>query len=452
MAEQELPPLLALPAELLHDILSHLSSISLAALSQTCHLLQVHAAHDQLWQRLVQAELPADRIQSPTPCPSFRDLYISYHPYWFLPRQKIWFSDSPHTGKLIVARYDSRRGCIEAYRLVAERGSHTFEVWEWNPEVIVHTFNPKVRLWLDEPMVRLDRRISQHGLQQEVRMVLGREDQGIFSMFSLARPIPNTPQALSPSMAVWPPHILPAKQRVRNQSQEAFRGNGHKPQKLSEVSDSTFRIRKWMEFTNLGQPVGIRMGEDVTTFSTIPEEAYTPTKEKPWRGIWVGDYAGHGCEFLILLQPDDRQDLLPSRSRASSNSSCSSYASAQMDVSNGDNGTEQPIEEEDEAPYKGRLEAVKLTGDPNIPRGEYTFIAEDIGQAGLIRVAEEELFKGARIVKAKGHVADRGFRNDHYIPSQLIMISHDKLAQYWEAYGHLSFYNRVKIDQFLKVD
>lgn len=38
---------------------------------------------------------------------------------------------------------------------------------------------------------------------------------------------------------------------------------------------------------------------------------------------------------------------------------------------------------------------------------------------------------------------------DKYIESQLIMISNNKLAQYWVGFGHISFYERVDIDKFL---
>lgn len=31
----------------------------------------------------------------------------------------------------------------------------------------------------------------------------------------------------------------------------------------------------------------------------------------------------------------------------------------------------------------------------------------------------------------------------------MIMISPDKLAQYWVGFGHISFYERVKIEDFL---
>jgi hypothetical protein len=38
---------------------------------------------------------------------------------------------------------------------------------------------------------------------------------------------------------------------------------------------------------------------------------------------------------------------------------------------------------------------------------------------------------------------------DKYIESQLIMISPNRLAQYWVGFGHISFYQRVDIDKFL---
>ena len=57
------------------------------------------------------------------------------------------------------------------------------------------------------------------------------------------------------------------------------------------------------------------------------------------------------------------------------------------------------------------MEAIKLTGDPNVPRGEISFIADDIGPNGLVRVDSKEPFENARIVRCVGHVAGLGFHD-----------------------------------------
>lgn len=53
------------------------------------------------------------------------------------------------------------------------------------------------------------------------------------------------------------------------------------------------------------------------------------------------------------------------------------------------------------------------------------------------------------VVKSRGHIAAHMFRDDKYIESQLMLISPNRIAQYWVGYGHISFYERVNIDQFL---
>lgn len=373
------------------------------------------------------------------------------------------------TGQVIIARFDPRRGCIEAYRLVSEHGDHRFEHWEWDSEVIIHTFNPKVSLLLDDPVIKLDLgwHRGQNVAPRETLMQTGGA-VNIRSSIALCQSIPVSLQ--NPSMALWPPAIIPATQRVRNESQFKFSSPGHRPRSLAEASDSTFRIRKWLEFRG---PGSARMGEDVMTFSTILEESYTSTKQKPWQGIWVGDYSGHGCEFLVIVQKAVDCGQVPIiASRSSSQSSLTTLASAEYVNStsevtaseeqsptiettmNHENVVleEEPSEPPEDGSCWGRLEAIKLTGDPNVPRGEYTWIAEDIGPKGLLRIANEQIFKGARVVRSLGHIAAEEFRDgkwhsgirkdmgqelltfvDQYIASQLIMISPDSLAQYWEV-------------------
>ncbi|KAF4311497.1 hypothetical protein GTA08_BOTSDO12802 [Botryosphaeria dothidea] len=414
------------------------------------------------------------------PPQSWRKLFSTHHPYWFLPRRKLWFSDSPHTGKLLLSRYNPAENAIEAHAIVAERGQNTFELWDHNPEVIIHTFSPKVQLDRTITVARLDSSAYTRNsgddnlLQRELTMEVhtSAAGHGLYSVFMLARPVPY--DIVSPGSKVWPPLTIPAPERTRNESVTRFAGTGHKPSRLAEISDSTWRLRKWMEFSH---PHGItaRVGEDVTTYASLDEALYTPTPQKPWRGIWCGDYAGHGCEFLVVLQPDDPGPLpegarrVLSR-RSSSASSTGSWASVQSHFQNSDDEgfvdvgaalssesmdastttvVEDDREDRVEPVYSGRIEAVKLTGDPNIPRGEYTFIAPDIGPDGYVRTAEEAIFRGARVVRSVGHIAARGYRDDEFISSQLIMISPDRLAQYWVPFGHISFYQRVDIDALL---
>ena len=166
-----------------------------------------------------------------------------------------------------------------------------------------------------------------------------------------------------------------------------------------------------MSFGSLGSQLGVKMGEQVMTYSTLPSDCYTPTAEKPYQGIFVGDYAGHGCEFLVVMQ----------KSKEEAASVPPIVAMEQTPVGMLANGAAIPstheapfqddnmIESEDPVGCSGRLEAVKLTGDINVPRGEYSFVAEDIGHNGLVRISGEEEFKNARIVRSWGHIASRGF-------------------------------------------
>ena len=483
----------ALPAEIAGYIFAFLPPTSLASLSRTCRLLRTHARNDLLWMSFLRNYIPHSvGLESPLPAKSWRELYIAHHPYWFLVQNKIWFADVPNNGLLILARYNHTNGRIEAFRLLAEHGAHTYMRWAHDPEVIIHTFNPRVRLWVDDPVINLvfngGDHDSENRLRKEVAMQTGTM-HGICSMISLCRPIPKKLQ--TGSMALWPPAIIPARERVRNTSATKFRTGEHRPQTLGVMSDQTFRVRKWLDFSNMLQPsTAVRMGEEVMTFSTLPEESYTPTKKKPWQGIWVGDYSGHGCEFLLVLQREVTSPMALSRTPSTEYlprgmTTATPDADTRLQDSDGDQHSPAAIEgqrvvaqgdtadtggsstlqiERDllnrsvtdaegsratrngsssssdvEAPCSsaeapsGRLEAIKLTGDIHVPRGEYTWIAEDIGPNGLIRIANEQMFAGARMVRSWGHIADRGFQDDRFVQSQLIMISHDSLAQYWQV-------------------
>lgn len=395
-------PLLQLPPELIQQILSYFSAQDLARVSATCRALAQHASNELLWAILVNSNLPF-KIQDSGPFDSFRRLYIAHYLWWFIPRNKVWFSDKEHTGNLILARYDNRRGVIEAYRVVAERRTHHFQIWNWNPDVIIQTFHPRVSLWLDDPMLLLKGDASgQPGeprcLNDEIRMPMALESQNVFSSFALcSNEIPS--HAVTDPTKQWPPVTIPSDRRVYRDIENPLPEWDMPPLRTEQISQSAFRLRKWPHF-GMGVPLFSTGGhETLATYATLDPSLYTPTKEKPYQGIWVGDYSAHGCEFLLFLQRD-----YGGHPTSSSTSSAASQPSELDDSEGSGTGGEDII-------HQGSLEAIKLTGDPNVPRGEISWIAEDIGRDGMIRAADESLFQGARIVHSRGHAAGLGFRD-----------------------------------------
>lgn len=400
----EIPPFFLLPPELLQHILSYFSAQELARVSSTCRILAGHATNDLLWAKLVNSHLPF-KIYDPGPFESFRKLYIAHHPYWFIPQNKIWFSDTEHTGNLILGRYDNRRGVIEAYRVVAERHrpSRQLQFWNWNPDVIIQPFHPKVSLWLDDPVLLLknDPSDSTGGLRYrngETRMPMALESQNVFSSFSFcSAEIP--PHVEVNPVRQWPPSTIPSDRRVYRGIDDDIPGLDQTPKNTNQVSEAGFRLRRWPHF-GVGAPVFTSdSNETLSTYATLDSSLYTPTKEKPYQGIWVGDYSAHGSEFLLFLQRDYEE-------RPASPTTGSTTSQGSVFNDSGDSGSES-----EGIIQRGSLEAIKLTGDPNVPRGQISFVAEDIGQGGLVRNAEEPLFQGARIVHSRGHVAGLGFRD-----------------------------------------
>ncbi|KAJ5103242.1 hypothetical protein N7532_003771 [Penicillium argentinense] len=402
-----------LPPETLHQILSFLSPHELARVSITCRALAQSASNDLLWKKLVNSHIPFS-IDEPGPFESFRRLYLAHLPYWFIPQNKIWFADNEHTGNLILARYDNRRGVIEAYRILADRGAPMFHVWAGHPDVMIQSFDPHVGLWLDDPVLLLkdpDPSAPTSECQTwmaERSMRMAAESHHLFNSLLLCS---NTDTGVTDMSRLWPPALIPSNNRVARSVDDM---NVSEPSHWSEASQEAFRIRRWTNF----HVVHPGNNSAMVTYSTLDPSVYTPTRTKPYQGIWVGDYSAHGCEFLLITQ--------------------------------GDPLTDEEVDNTSGVIQRGSLDAIKLTGDPNVPRGEITFQSPDIGPNGLIRVETEEPFAGCRIVHSRGHVAGRGFRDDTFIASQLILVSTEYIAHYWQEMGHISYYRRVDIDDLLQ--
>jgi hypothetical protein len=167
---------LRLPAEILHQILCFLPPQSLVSLARTCRQLRGLSHNDLLWADLLRPNIPSEDFPpDPYPSSSYRDLYITHHPYWFVPRNRLWISDEPHIGRVMICRFDPRRGCIEGYRLLAERTPSTGIFWPYEPSVVIHTFSPRVHLWLDDPILKLPHDIVPFNTRQHLGIVLSQQ-------------------------------------------------------------------------------------------------------------------------------------------------------------------------------------------------------------------------------------------------------------------------------------
>ena len=437
----------ALPSEIIVHILGYLSPQNLAFLSSTCTMLKTHADDDRLWERFVLDNVPSQvKPKTHSPAKSWQELYLSHHPFWFVSRNILWVSDLPNSGGLFLATYNVRDGSLIAHRVLAQIHSPGLMPWTHDPSVLVHDCNPSVYLWESDPELNLkfDGGRLDGKLRKEIKMDIQRHRYN--ASFSLCTRMP--PEREHSSMSLWPPATIPSLHRVRNQSQSRFASDNQRPKSLRDASDKTCRIRKWLDIGLSARYAGARFHEVVETWTTLLEESYMPTKEKPFQGIWVGDYAVHGCEFLLVMHR--LEGARPARKtlvRPSTGSGLPSGSVFTFDDEEDDEQTRSPLRgasrelgdkehtENPEGQYvpSGGLEAIKLTGDINVPRGQCTWFADDISDSGLIQVASNDTFEGSRIVQSMGHVANEGFVDDRYIPSQLIMINQDHLAQYWEV-------------------
>ncbi|KAK6333101.1 hypothetical protein TWF718_010924 [Orbilia javanica] len=424
--------LLLLPSEILHQILLYLPAISLYAISLTCHSLQTHSFADALWENIVDSpDLP-----SPHPYLSYRSLHHALAPHLYLKR-KIFIGDRQYFGSILVSKYMPISGTLEAFSFTGTYSSDPaeFSTWSYNPDVIICPFSPEVNI-REEPELKISPN-SKASADGEIPV----SRRGILATFFRAEAILQ--RDVYSQMAVWPPMTIPAETRVRNESPSGFKNGANSKQigpfirlpsnisingtfvsvggvndvmgaavdrsafivqqskatpnesakwKADELrqrsgypSETAFRLRRWAV---LGDTSGdlenrFRMGERVETFAELDEELWTPTPEYPYRGIWAGDYGPHGTEFLLFHQPK----------------------------------TSSP---------RKRLEIVKLTGDPNVPRGEYTLIVDDLSQP--LRIADEEEIEwpGAKVYHARGRVAAQEFRNDKFIDVHLIIPEPEK--------------------------
>lgn len=148
----------------------------------------------------------------------------------------------------------------------------------------------------------------------------------------------------------WPPETIPAPSYTLGLHDVLFDQQGPQaPSSREEICDYAFSILAIIQYLPF-------------YYSTMDVEVYTPTKDFLFRGIWIEDYSAHSSEFLLIKQDNESENV------QARNVQC----------------RPSPVHEEDETDLafkaciwehtlmntSGRLEAVKLTGDDNVPQDE----------------------------------------------------------------------------------
>ena len=197
-------------------------------------------------------------------------------------------------------------------------------------------------------------------------------------------------------------------------------------------------VYRSMENPNVGAPLtGYSVFQTVDLFTKVHPSLYTrqirsstiePEKENiDLDGVWLGDYFTHGPEFLLFRHPNK-----PNR----------------------------------------RLEVMKLTGDINVPRGEYTFIVPNMDHDDSVRgrlslpssfaryaqpATDPKIWSGKPVYKGRGQLAHHGFTRRTWNEMELVVLNSGsvpeknsgEVAVVWKVLHHASRARRVDVDRLL---
>lgn len=267
------------------------------------------ANSEEFWASLV-SEL---QLTSPTPYSSFQELYMATYQYLWL-HGRVWHGDKEHHGTLFISKYSPQSGEIEFSRILVAWASSDADYYKVPPKV-----------WREDATLGLKHETASNHYQSSDRTKL----------YSFFRILPTVPEPGS-TMSLWPPLIIPAKERT---SRISLKSQGL-PKSDKHYSSDLFGLlkRNRVSQTLLGGS-WTRIDDEVELFSALDPELYTPDLEHPLRGIWIRRqiYLGHvEYDFILFHQPT-----------------------------------------------RNKLEGIKLTGNPQISRGERSFILEDLGARGF---------------------------------------------------------------------
>lgn len=321
---------------------------------------------------------------------TWRDLYQSVFAEhgWML---GTWHGNDEWTGQLIEVDYNPETGFIECYRLQPFAHFSFPTRFSRDRSVIWRDFRPDLRA-RGEVLFRAGRGSERHRqagddiLRRLVGLADGEIDAQLLEQHSvelfwtrrqddeagIAENEDDGGIGITYSRPVWPTKYMPCPERII----------------LSKLDHQSHR-REWESWSEhlftLSRPVfnpmslitpsslPIPLPTHTTLFSRLPtaDPGSVPAGFEGWQGLFMGDYSAHGPELLYLDYP---------------------------------------------TPHT--IRAVKVTGDPNIPRGEVSWQVDNLRR--VKRICDEEEWPGARAFDGLGHVSPHGYSDPSWIEAEVI--------------------------------
>lgn len=475
----------ALPVEVLEILAISIGDLkdvmALAGTSQ--RFRSIILSSDRIWQKRLLTDISvwSDKISPKalerlvldsndydSHCRLFQVYQRLYKHKWAKP--SIWFGDRNQFGSVMSSIFNYDQGVFEFYECICDKDREipqdwTFSRFSANDNVEIHEYAPKINMV--GPILIIDPLTIDYSRPETLADLNCRSEEfdrdNPRLAIGLLRVRPMLPSRIHPSMMLWPPRTIPAETRARNSSATEFRGQ----LVPREPCDSIIRVVKTIAYPNpvrnipssqlasgsgslpsssssssaaaaaaaafstgalasvlspTRQPVrsadfmvgfGVwsapnrMVGEarKVETYSRWPEKVrltsnlskddHSNINSPDLQGLWVGDIGGRLGELLMLHQPSPN-----------------------------------------------RLEAVKLTADVRVPRGEVEFAA-DLNNISTTRYPE---WPRANVVLASWQTSGVDHLNPKYLPCEVILISNNKIALYCPEEEHLVYLMRLQVD------
>ncbi len=318
-------------------------------------------------------------LSSPAPYGNWRTAYaLLFARYGWL--LGLWHGDTQWLGDLSQCTYNEMSGNIDCYRLEPLAIFRSPVTYSYDQNTLWRDFRVGLRTW-SLPTFSLGPYADQEQTRVSVHRVRA------FDMDLLREGSdPQYVRERTDLEGLWPSLLMPSKDHT-----------GHKRYGFGlkeDYSHDLFVLRRPI-FDTVSLVLPGQMSHHLEYMSRIPSPPIPGPGPEDCTGLWIGDYSSHGPEILYLYYPTPTS-----------------------------------------------LHAVKITGDPNVPRGQFSWIVDNLATH---RICQEDEWPGARAVLGRGQISPHGYSAPTWIEVEIIFHD-DGIALWWKEMLHMFVFHLTCTD------